>query len=518
MSRPWSSSGSSRPGSRNSLPNMATWSMSAKLKLMESKVMNLDTGKLPLSRSASAGSLQSTMNTPGLGRSMRTVFDKTDRVSALQKQLKRDTVNDVRALGGDGPIKGEEFRDRGEIRTPHEALLARLKSRAARIEAEKMRDFLGQYRGSAEAGIDSPMDKHLDSRLQAMEQRVEELKQRSEELQTEAKDAEAKLEHANALNNGSRIAEQELQQMNAFERSQRRIQEDKREEEFQKQRDEVQAIYAKVHRRLQSELIELRDYKVLLREYRRIRLERLAEMLASVKDGRQLRHCVRVMIRNGAQRILLRLGDAKINLEEWMLQVLVNCCHVEIRLEDTEVKLLSLRRQALKPVRSEVKAMIEKTKAERLESLWTSTSQAQQTQGLNVDSNLGESGTYFDGTASVDAGTLSRASVSENKTLNGTAVVRPEMPPEVIADIRAAEAEVRALRDLLNDMRHNAAAVICNQIRQGEKGTLNGGPQKTYKELLQWGKYSLALLVSEDFAKTTMKQLSKLAPTGQMSQ
>lgn len=40
---------------------------------------------------------------------------------------------------------------------------------------------------------------------------------------------------------------------------------DKREEEYQKQRDEVQALFAKVHRRLQSELIELRDYKASLK-------------------------------------------------------------------------------------------------------------------------------------------------------------------------------------------------------------------------------------------------------------
>ena len=40
------------------------------------------------------------------------------------------------------------------------------------------------------------------------------------------------------------------------------------------------------------------------------------------------------MIRNGAQRILQRLETAKLPLEPWMREVLLNCCYVEIRIED----------------------------------------------------------------------------------------------------------------------------------------------------------------------------------------
>eukprot|EP00434_Breviolum_minutum_P029253 symbB.v1.2.025875.t1/scaffold2471.1/size78466/1 len=296
-------------------------------------------------------------------------------------------IAEVRNLGGDAPIKGDGNSDLPP-KNSHEALLIRLKSRAARLEAEKHRDFISSYWQSMYDNEDSTLsDAHLDSLLTGLEKKSEELKQRSEELQLEAKEAERRLEHVNSLNLG-RASDLELQAMNAFERSQRRIQEDKREEEYQKQRDEVQALFAKVHRRLQSELIELRDYKVLLREYRRVRLEKLSETLG--KDGRRLRHCVRVMIRNGAQRILQRLESAKLPLEPWMREVLLNCCYVEIRIEDTEVKLLTLRRQALKPVKDEVLKMMSKTKAERFEDIFVRTLD-QRNQKLGLASTVGSS-------------------------------------------------------------------------------------------------------------------------------
>eukprot|EP00913_Durusdinium_trenchii_P002843 g2631.t1 len=150
----------------------------------------------------------------------------------------------------------------------HEALLIRLKSRAARLEAEKhraldqrRRDFIHSYWQSMYADDDSTLsDAHLDSLLTGLEKKSEELKLRSEdlcgtaspavpvlltsdrpsstrrtfgrceengskELQLEAKEAERRLEHVNSLHLG-RASDLELQAMNAFERSQRRIQED----------------------------------------------------------------------------------------------------------------------------------------------------------------------------------------------------------------------------------------------------------------------------------------------------
>merc|ERR1719394_1551440 len=54
-----------------------------------------------------------------------------------------------------------------------------------------------------------------------------------------------------------------------------------------------------------------------------------------------------------------------------MNEVIVNCCHVEIRIEEVEGALLLLRRQVLRPVKDEVQAMLKLTKKERLDKLCT---------------------------------------------------------------------------------------------------------------------------------------------------
>jgi len=424
---------------------------------------------------------------------------------------------DVRALSGDAPLKGD-----AEVpRNPHDSLLLRLKSRAARQEAESTRAFLAMYR--AEGPTSPGSEAQLDALLKSTAQHAEELKLRAEDLQVEATEAERRLERTNALNAG-RASEAELQVMNAFERSQRRIQEDKREEDLQRQRDEVQASYAKVHRRLQSELIELRDYKVLLREFRRVRLEKLNETLSRVTNGRQLRACVREMIRHGAQRLLQKLEAADLPLEPWMREVLVNCCHVEMRIEEAEERLLSLRRQALQPVKEDVQAMLSQTKQERFERLCART-WGSRPQGIREDSAPPRR--QSDMAATLDLGSTEGAPGRERGTLSGSGedlaggglsltitggcqlpAAAKKVPDKVLADMRAAEADIAALRRLLADMRHNAAAVICSQIRQAEKA----GGREAGREATEWGSGMLALLVSEDFAKATMKEMQKSAP------
>eukprot|EP00435_Cladocopium_sp_Y103_P015297 s1035_g3.t1 len=373
------------PKVRGAMETRSTW-MAGKMQLMHStSVAGLTTSQFLHSKSSVLGMSRSDWSEsqgPRLGKAKS--WANLRKAQALDRM-----IAEVRNLAGDAPIKGDGQSDLPP-KNSHEALLIRLKSRAARLEAEKHRDFIASYWQHMYADEDSSLsDAHLDSLLTGLQKKEDELRQRSEELQLEAKEAERRLEHVNSLHLG-RASDLELQAMNAFERSQRRIQEDKKEEEYQKQRDEVQALFAKVHRRLQSELIELRDYKVLLREYRRVRLEKLSETLGRVQDGRRLRHCVRVMIRNGAQRILQRLESAKLPLEPWMREVLLNCCYVEIRIEDTELKLLGLRRQALKPVKEEVLKMMSKTKAERFEDLFVRTLE-EKNQKLGLSSTVGSS-------------------------------------------------------------------------------------------------------------------------------
>merc|ERR1712232_1228531 len=154
---------------------------------------------------------------------------------------------------------------------------------------------------------------------------------------------ERKLQLLNEQQEKMQCSEQKLQSMSSFERSQRRILEDKMEEAIGQQRAEVQGNLQKTQRQLQSELVLLRDYKVLLREFRKIRLDKLQETMAADKSGRKIRHCVRMMIRHGANRILAKLEAIGPNMEPWMRQALVNMAHLENQLEDHERKLLFLR-------------------------------------------------------------------------------------------------------------------------------------------------------------------------------
>jgi len=441
--------------------------------------------------------------------------------TGLERQRVRSAssleVGEVRLLADDAPVK----EGTAHLQGPHDALLQRLKSRAARQEAESTRRFLADYR--ADANISQASEAKLDSLLKSTAQRAEELKQRSEDLKQEVTEAERKLEKVNGQNAG-RATDMELSSMNAFERSQRRIQEDKREEDLQKQRDEVQANYAKVHRRLQNELIELRDFKVLLREFKRVRLDKLHETLGQVTDGRRLRQCVREMIRHGAQRILQKLEAAQLPLDPWMNEVLVNCCHLELQIEQSEDKLLHIRRAALKPIEDNVHALLGQTKKERFESLcfWsdrpptTSQGGTGSAGGTRAESQeLALRRQSADGAAGA-AAALSDASAGEGH--------HPHFPADsgagprvvddqVLQDMERAEAQIQSLRRLLNDTRNNAASVICNRIRQVDKGS--GGCSR---DATDWGFYMLSMLVSEDFAKVTVKEMQKSAPHAKLTQ
>lgn len=427
-------------------------------------------------------------------------------------------VMDVRALAKDEPYSEEQAG--GANRSDHATLMMRLKSREARAKAESNRDFLSNYRTGGTP--DPKADDRLDKLLKSTAQRADELRLKSEELNVEATDAERKLERVNAQL-VTRLNEGELQAMSAFERSQRRIQEDKREEELQKLRDEAQANYIRVHRRLQNELIELRDYKVLLDEFRRLRLEKLQETLARVNDGRRLRACVREMVRHGAQRTLNRLETASVPLETWMREVLVNSCHLELRIEDGEGKLLRLRQQALKPVQKEIQEMVGAPKGERFEALcartWGNRRSANSTQDLS--GSMGNQSHEDDNDESRHLNTMQGSSFGATgqsmatgpnagfrgaMSMNSTMTSR--VPDNIAAEMETVEADIAAVKRLLADMRGNAAAVVCHQIREAEKT----GGRSAAKEAMEEGFRKLKLLVSEDFAKTTLKELAKSAP------
>jgi hypothetical protein len=87
------------------------------------------------------------------------------------------------------------------------------------------------------------------------------------------------------------------------------------------------------------------------------------------------------------------------------------------------------------------------------------------------------------------------------------------VPEDIGQEMLVVEADIAAVKRLLADMRSNSASVICHQIREAEKS----GGKPAAKEKIEWGWHMLNLLVNEDFAKATIKELQKSAPQGKFA-
>eukprot|EP00928_Gymnodinium_smaydae_P022058 TRINITY_DN18649_c0_g1_i1.p1 TRINITY_DN18649_c0_g1~~TRINITY_DN18649_c0_g1_i1.p1 ORF type:complete len:516 (-),score=135.94 TRINITY_DN18649_c0_g1_i1:136-1683(-) len=424
-----------------------------------------------------------------------TADSQTKKNKSLMRVVSASTLDNdieqVRLLGMDKPTNPDLQEQSGA----KDALSMRLKSRSARMEAESLRGFLASYRSCKT--LDRESEARLDKQLKLTETRAEDIRNRSEELLIEVAEAERVLERVNSQTQSKQATEARLASMTSFERSQYLINENKREEEVQHQRDEAQNAYHKVHRQLQCELIELRDCKVLLSEYRRIRLDKLEENLSRVEDGRKLRHIVREMLRQGGNRVLARL-EATVPLEDWMCQVLVNCCHLELRIEEARKRLEPLQQAALEPLKAQVERMAMQSKEQRFQRLcaWTWDSARETPDEANPWRRPPTLVTS--GNAAGDEEGRSSAADDDNELEEpiATSARFASEQPEVLS----AEAEVNALQRLLEDTRNNAAAVICSRIRHFEKGS---------KYNMEWGQRMLTLLVSDDFAKAATKELRK---------
>lgn len=354
--------------------------------------------------------------------------------------------------------------------------------------------------------------------------KVEELQEYTDKLSVEDGDLSRKLERV-LETSVQREPDEELMHMSVFERQQVRIAEDKKEEILKRQRDEVQTAFVRVHRRLQSDLAEMRDYNVFLQEIRTLRLEKLQESLAKESDGRRLRALVREMIRHGAQRVLQRLEQAAKWLEPWMREVLANSCHIEIRIEDGESKLAALRQRALGPVSTDLQALSQQTKQQRLDvlqqdiqhfassaaSLSRVSSPAASPAGGGRPASLlpDEGDAQRDRPATTPVASLLEAPQLSRRLSKPQASVAnlSRVAEDASSRIKAAEAELAALRRLLQDMRHNAGAAVCFRIRQAERAS--GKDQQSKDDAHAWGVAMLTVLVSEAFAKETLKAMEQ---------
>jgi len=452
---------------------------------------------------------------------------------------KENEVSAVRDLGRDKPQHVNQSNPNNSnpqadltpaTKLPHDVLMGRLKGRAARLEAENTKVFLAQYRSDPETSHcdhqsdrhlssavnqtrgEGSQDHHLDHLLSKTMARAEQLQQSVKELELGAQEAERTLDKAQLVT-VQVASDAELANLNPFERSRLKLQEDKINAEVQDGIDLAAKQHALASRKLQSELFELRDQKVLLEEFRRARLERVQGGLATARDGSRLRHSVRKMIRLDAQRIIQKLEGYGPPLENWMREVLVNMCHVEIKIEDMEKKVEHLREKALKPLNTKLAGMTSAETSQRFDELCRKTQDRMKS--IRAEGG-GTFGVKLEGDDTFASGDDEKAiyrfladARQDDLVLSGIEEA-PITRNRSMEEMSRVELEVNASRRLLSDMRQNVAAIVCNQMRQDEKNL--GANVHT----VDWGWRVMSLLVSEEFAKNTMKEVKKNTPQGRL--
>lgn len=425
----------------------------------------------------------------------------------------------------EGTVAGERMSTAANL---HDALVSRLKSGVVRREADSHRRFLESYRrvdGSTPAS-----DSKLNGIIALMSYRADELEESTGKLRTEDAQLHYRREqlHPKKIR---RMPDEDLVNMTAMEKQVVRVTEDKQEEELKRTKDDARAAYLRTHHRLATELSEMRDYRVYLRECRQLRLNKLHEALSIAGDGK-IRAIVREMIRHGAQNVLQRLEQQVKWLEPWMREVLVNSCHIGNRIEDAEGRLGGLRSQELQPFQSGLRSLSESTKQERLAALTSPRSSARipdkpaappvppppkpaepdvaphlrRRNGVRSERAVLQPYVLpiLDESQEWPAPIAQATGSCEAEPGGGKKDARSRVPGDVAGKIEAAVKEMDSLRRLLLDMRHNAAAAVCHQIREADRGA-GGCCQGAHN----WGLSALTVLVSEEFARDTMKAMQK---------
>jgi len=190
---------------------------------------------------------------------------------------------------------------------------------------------------------------------------------------------------------------------------------------------------------------------------------------------------------------------------------------------------MRLRRQALGPVKGEIQDMVNAAKHERFETLCARTWECWRKNTGNpsvgghadedADNTAGNEQRHASTMHSSFAGTGSgpntgfRSPASMTSTQKSNANFATRIPEDIATEMHTVEADIAAMKRLLTDMRGNAAAVICHQIREAEKT----GGRAMAKDAMEDGLQKLNFLVNEDFAKSTMKEMQKSAPQGKFS-
>lgn len=403
---------------------------------------------------------------------------------------------------------------------PHENVLHNLRNHAQKIYKEA-RGFIRNYR---EADVPSQSDEErLNALIKTAGTHKDDLASKSAKLQGEAEEAAHKLKTLKSKSVPF-ASKKQLDAMNSFERMQKRTLEDKMSAELQRSREEAQMLYSAIVKKLNQSLKELQDFRTLHRELQKLKIDKLSGALRQLVDGRLIRACLRGLIGCGADKMSQRLEVLPVKLEPWMREVLINSAYLEIKVEEGEARIASLRHHKLSASMPALQELRLHTNQERVESLRMQHHRGSHTEALEHKlreeqeaqriANLciapaiawddppppipiSENGSRPVSRQSCRASTLMIKEVDHVTTMR-------RVPEEDIKDIQEVHDEIKAHRQLLGDMKKNVAASISNQILRAK-----GRSREKGRQAMLEGMQVLACLTSEDFAKTAMKEMQK---------
>lgn len=280
-----------------------------------------------------------------------------------------------------------------------------------------------------------------------------------------------------------------------------------------------------------------------------------------------------IRLDGGGKRLVSRLESTGLPMEPWMREAMVNMCHTEVLLEKHEADLFALRREAVAQKRDDLHAMMSSSRQGRFDQLCAQTwsvaqgprEEASESRADRSPERNERAEVHFSSLGYSPAGTLrseargekehsksrqksetrstscatlselgasprarSTTSATQAETASPQRAARSSSvlflpsvrdgavgddcsPPtcmegkaaHVAPEIRAAEGSAAQLRRLLDDTRQNIAAIICNRMSQAK---LQGASET---DRHAWAQAVLHLMVSEEFANATLKQLKK---------
>eukprot|EP00929_Paragymnodinium_shiwhaense_P080728 TRINITY_DN42117_c0_g1_i1.p1 TRINITY_DN42117_c0_g1~~TRINITY_DN42117_c0_g1_i1.p1 ORF type:complete len:611 (+),score=170.21 TRINITY_DN42117_c0_g1_i1:92-1924(+) len=476
----------------------------------------------------------------GSGKSMaqRMLEDEVASVRALAADRPSRMPEDggdaarggLRSAGGASTRDGKD-NDDGDLtpRSRHQRLMRQLRSRTVRAEAEHTKSLLQDYRcrplNDALVTFKCPLDIQLAKVIESSMARMEELQAKlgAAERASEQADWQCQL----ATSKEAKAADEpdlkpDMKNLTFAQKNELRKKELKRQEELARRCQQALQKREECHQATQDLTTELRDCRMLLEEYKKARLEKFQKALLRAQGGTRIRRCVREMIRLGAQRVLCRLEEAGPALEPWMREVVVNMCHVELKLESLEKQQSRLRRVALQPVNEAIEEKCGQKAVDRVEDLCRQTHKSMRSiraEGGGIfEIRLAQQDDFAAGdpwavvaTPDQEDGVTS-ALLEKYETGGEKLPPVPEMAPRATESLQTVQREVADLRRLLEDMRQNVAAVVTNRMRQYEKQRSH-----TALQVSAWAWSVLSTIVSEDFAKTVMKEVKKATPQGKLT-